>query len=87
MFSLKVCLRKTAYASLSNTHLRKMLTRRLCPKQNSLHNFSTVPFLYKRNHLQKNVAQLGICSSVHRFAKSTFVWRMPLATSAWLPTV
>ena len=42
------CLRKSF-----NTHLRKMLTRRLCPKQNSLHNFSTVPFLYKRNHLQK----------------------------------
>ena len=42
------CLRKSF-----NTHLRKMLTRRLRPKQNSLRDFSTVPFLYKPNHLQK----------------------------------
>ena len=42
------CLRKSF-----NTHLRKILTRRLRPKQNSLRNFSTVPFLYKPNHLQK----------------------------------
>ena len=47
------CLRKSF-----NTHLRKMLTRRLRPKQNSLRDFSTVPFLYKPNHLQKNVAHL-----------------------------
>ena len=45
-----------------NTHLRKMLTRRLRPKQNSLRDFSTVPFLYKPNHLQKNVAHVNIKS-------------------------
>ena len=48
------CLRKSF-----NTHLRKMLTRRLRPKQNSLRDFSTVPFLYKPNHLQKKRGSYG----------------------------
>ena len=48
------CLRKSF-----NTHLRKMLTRRLRPKQNSLRDFSTVPFLYKPNHLQKKRGSFG----------------------------
>ena len=49
------CLRKSF-----NTHLRKMLTRRLRPKQNSLRDFSTVPFLYKPNHLQKKRGSHGV---------------------------
>ena len=49
------CLRKSF-----NTHLRKMLTRRLRPKQNSLRDFSTVPFLYKPNHLQKKRGSTGV---------------------------
>ena len=51
------CLRKSF-----NTHLRKMLTRRLRPKQNSLRDFSTVPFLYKPNHLQKKRGSNGGCN-------------------------
>ena len=72
------CLRKSF-----NTHLRKMLTRRLRPKQNSLRDFSTVPFLYKPNHLQKNVAHMWkICldspphqNQVGQICHTWSVWR------------
>ena len=56
------CLRKSF-----NTHLRKMLTRRLRPKQNSLRDFSTVPFLYKPNHLQKKRGSDQILLAANRF--------------------
>ena len=50
------CLRKSF-----NTHLRKMLTRRLRPKQNSLRNFSTGPFLYKpRRSMYAIYAYIGV---------------------------
>ena len=78
------CLRKSF-----NTHLRKMLTRRLRPKQNSLRDFSTVPFLYKPNHLQKNVAHMakdilifrlltdGLIPLKGRFQVSSFCCKIP----------
>ena len=60
------CLRKSF-----NTHLRKMLTRRLRPKQNSLRDFSTVPFLYKPNHLQKKRGSIDtFLISLHHLAGS-----------------